>query len=417
MQVPPTPPNELDRLRELDAYQILDTLPEKDYDALTRLAAQICGTPISLVSLVDDHRQWFKSHHGLDAAQTPKEYAFCAHAINQPDSTFIINDAREDERFKDNPLVTGDPHVVFYAGMPLVTQSGLPLGTLCVIDHKPSDLTQEQLESLEHLAGQVMNLLELHKKEREMEKLISELESRNDELEQFAQVAAHDLKSPLNNISMLTDMLEADFGESMGQEGKDMLGMLARSSSKLKSMVDGLLEYSRSERHANVSPEKIKLSVLEEDLQEVLMGMEKGNVKVQSDLREVYTNRTALEQVLVNLTVNAIKYNDKPETEVQINVRETPSKYILEVSDNGPGIPTQMQEKIFDIFQVGSAKDRYGHRGNGIGLATVKKVAEAMGGSISLIDSKKEGTTFRFSFEKPLMKETSSSRPLQNNTS
>ncbi|MER3329975.1 MAG: GAF domain-containing protein, partial [Candidatus Kapaibacterium sp.] len=154
---------ENERLKELESFSILDTLPEEDYDNLTAIAAQICGTPISLVSLLDDKRQWFKSHHGLGVSETPKEFAFCAHAINDNDKVFMIKDAREDERFYDNPLVTDEPFVIFYAGIPLVTDDGLPLGTLCVIDHEPKVLSQSQIDALKALSEQVMNLLRLRK--------------------------------------------------------------------------------------------------------------------------------------------------------------------------------------------------------------------------------------------------------------
>ena len=140
--IPPSiPDNEKERLRELASYSIMDTLSEEEYDNLTAIASTICNTSISLVSLIDDTRQWFKSHHGLDATETPKEYAFCGHAINDPQNVLIVNDSREDERFFDNPLVEGDPYVIFYAGVPLVSQAGLPLGTLCVIDNEPKTLS------------------------------------------------------------------------------------------------------------------------------------------------------------------------------------------------------------------------------------------------------------------------------------
>ena len=158
--IPPKPfPLEKERLAELKSYSILDTLPEEDYDNLTAIAAEICNTEISLISLLDDKRQWFKSHHNLDVSETPKEYAFCAHAINDPKNVFIVQDARNDERFYDNPLVTGEPHVIFYAGVPLLSPKGLPLGTLCVIDHKPKLLSNSQINSLQALSKQVMNIL------------------------------------------------------------------------------------------------------------------------------------------------------------------------------------------------------------------------------------------------------------------
>ncbi len=166
---PEIPANEIARQEELRSYSILDTLPEKEYDEITSLASQICGTPISLISLLDDARQWFKSHHGLGASETPKELAFCAHAINDKFNPLIVTDSRKDERFHDNPLVTDDPNVIFYAGIPLITPNGFPIGTLCVIDNIPKQLDESQVNALVMLSNQLMKLLELRKKKTELE--------------------------------------------------------------------------------------------------------------------------------------------------------------------------------------------------------------------------------------------------------
>ena len=128
MKFPKIPDNEQQRLDALKEYSILDTLPEKEFDEITALASYICKTPISLISLIDDKRQWFKSKQGLSVNETAKEIAFCAHAINKPDEVFIIPDSRKDDRFHDNPLVTAAPFVIFYAGVPLKSENGLPLG-------------------------------------------------------------------------------------------------------------------------------------------------------------------------------------------------------------------------------------------------------------------------------------------------
>ena len=170
MQAASHPSNENDRINALKSYQILDTLSEEEYDALTRLAAQICGTKIALISIIDENRQWFKSKVGLNVPETPRDFAFCAHAINTPNEPFIIEDARLDDRFKDNPLVTTDLNVIFYAGIPLVNQDNFPLGTLCVIDDNPKILSKEQLDGLKTLASSVINLLELRRKNAIVEK-------------------------------------------------------------------------------------------------------------------------------------------------------------------------------------------------------------------------------------------------------
>lgn len=163
MEKPIIPDNELDRLKELDSYKIIGELESEDYDFLTQMAAQICDTEISLISLITNDKQWFLSHHGLKERETPKDLAFCAHAINQPENIFLVEDATKDERFFDNPLVTDYPKVIFYAGMPLVTENGFPLGTICVIDDHPKKLSKKQIDSLKLLANQVVKLLELRK--------------------------------------------------------------------------------------------------------------------------------------------------------------------------------------------------------------------------------------------------------------
>ncbi len=159
MRPPDTPENEAARLAALHAYNILDTQEEAEYDELCLLISEICQTPVALISLVDSDRQWFKSAVGLEARETPREISFCAHAINLP-TILEINDTLEDERFVDNPLVTGAPHIRFYAGAPLITTEGHALGTLCVIDTTPRHLSTRQLETLQTLAQFVTRQIE-----------------------------------------------------------------------------------------------------------------------------------------------------------------------------------------------------------------------------------------------------------------
>ena len=158
----PVPINEAARLEALEEYHILDTEAEQSYDDITALAAHICGVPIAMISLVDQSRQWFKSKAGVTRQETPRDIAFCAHAILQREP-LIVRDALKDDRFDDSALVRDDPHIRFYAGIPLINPEGLALGTLCAIDHRPRQLSVQQQEALHALARQVMALLELRR--------------------------------------------------------------------------------------------------------------------------------------------------------------------------------------------------------------------------------------------------------------
>ncbi|KQR94364.1 hypothetical protein ASG01_00300 [Chryseobacterium sp. Leaf180] len=177
-----TDTNEQQRLQSLQSYHILDTAAEKDFDDITELASAICETPISLISLVDENRQWFKSRHGLDALETERCHSFCAHAILQPKELMEINDAKLDFRFSENPLVTGSPNIRFYAGMPLVDPDGQALGSLCVIDEKPKTLTEVQKNALRILANQVIDKLLLRKNAYDLEQANQKLTEANREL-------------------------------------------------------------------------------------------------------------------------------------------------------------------------------------------------------------------------------------------
>ena len=190
----PLPPNEAERLETLRGHDVLDTPPESDFDDLTLLAAQICQAPIALISLVDENRQWFKSAIGVDAKETSRDFAFCAHAILYSDEVLEVRDALLDPRFADNPLVTADPHIRFYAGAPLVAPDGLALGTLCVIDREPRALSAEQKAALRALSRNVIAQLELRRTLRACREVKDQLKSLNETLEQKVEARTSELQ-------------------------------------------------------------------------------------------------------------------------------------------------------------------------------------------------------------------------------
>ena len=170
----PIPDNEAARLAALREYRILDTEAEQTYDDITALAAYVCEAPIALISLVDESRQWFKSRVGITQQETPRDVAFCAHAILQSEP-LIVRDALKDERFSDSALVTRAPHIRFYAGFPLTTPDGLAVGTLCAIDRKPRHLSAERKAAMQALARQVMALLELRRVSARMAEVLDKI--------------------------------------------------------------------------------------------------------------------------------------------------------------------------------------------------------------------------------------------------
>lgn len=230
--VPPAlPQNERDRLEVLERYEILDTPAEAEFDDLTRLASYICDTPIALVSLTDSHRQWFKSRLGMPVPEAPREIAFCSHAILEPDRPLVVQNALNDDRFANNPLVTSDPNLRFYAGHPLVTPDGYPLGTLCVMDHMPRNLSPAQLEALQILGRCVMAQMEL----RLNLKRLQNQQTRQQEAE--AKLRASDQQI----VNLLENMTDAFFATDrqgcftyinqeamtiLQREGDDILGQL-----------------------------------------------------------------------------------------------------------------------------------------------------------------------------------------------
>lgn len=296
---PSLPNGEFARVEALQRYKILDTPPEIAFDDLTALAASFCNTPIALVSLVDTHRQWFKSKVGITATETPREIAFCAHAIQQPDTLLVVPNALEDERFANNPLVTSEPHIRFYAGSVLVTPDGFPLGTLCVIDRVPRYLSLEQRQSLQALSRQVISQLELRinltrvkRTTIQLKGVAKALHRSNQHLSQTLCELKH-TQSQLIQTEKMSGLgqLIAGIAHQINNPITFIHGNLPHIQNYIQDLLELLSLYQQhhSKPHPKIQQkaEEIDLNFLIEDLPKVLSSAEVGTTRIHELVRSL----------------------------------------------------------------------------------------------------------------------------------
>lgn len=401
MLKPHIPANEQERLSALYEIGILDTMPEEDFDHITMIASELCQAPMSLVSIIDKERQWFKSAVGVNVTETPRELSFCAHAILNPDELFVVPDSRKDERFHDNPYVTGEPHVAFYAGVPLVTESGHALGTLCVLDKKPKELSDHQKRSLRALANQAAALLELRRKSALLNKREQMLMDTNAALERFAYVAAHDLRSPCNRIQALAELLQQYLNGDLSPEAAELIQYISEVSINMRQMIDGILNHARIAHDLHQQREKFTVPELAEVVERLIERSETVTVRFDLSPMTIFSIKSIWIQVLINLINNGIRYNDKQTGWVRIQIAENDTEYIVKVLDNGMGIDEGAQERIFELFETGGSDvAKSASTGTGIGLHTVKRLVRQLDGTISVQSTIGEGATFTVSFKK-----------------
>ncbi|TGD59461.1 GAF domain-containing sensor histidine kinase [Flavobacterium humi] len=382
------------RLNILKSYDILDTDPESDYDNITFLASRICNTPISTITFIDQDRQWFKSKVGFEHNESPREVSFCALAIQRTSRTVVIPNIKEDKEFNIMSVLNGFEKGGFYASVALRDPDGYDLGTLCVIDHTPREMTGDQLKSLEILADQVCKLLELRKKNVKLLEKNELLNLKYSELEHFANVVSHDIKSPLNNIISLVSLFEEYAEGKFNEEGREYLDCITASSYRLRDYVDGLLEYYRSDTVNVLHKEDISINEVLNKIICVLDPKREYHFILPATPVTIRSVKPAIEQILLNLISNAIKYNDKKPVVIEIKCEESENGIMISVKDNGIGIEKKDLDVIFSFFTTLKRKDRFGHYGTGIGLATVEKIVRKINGKINVNSIPNEGSEF-----------------------
>ncbi len=398
---PAIPENESQRLKALQDANILYTPTEEEFDNITQLASFICKTPVSLISLVGEQDQWFKSKYGTELCTSDRGISFCSHAILEPEELMEIEDTRLDKRFEDNPFVIAqtDP-IIYYAGMPIRDYNNMVLGTLCVIDAKPNKLDQSQKKALKSLAKQVEILFELKRKNIYLENIQKQLNEHNAMLKDFAGVVSHDMKMPLANMIIIADILKAKFREKLGTEGLNYLNNLKQAGLKLSGYINGILDHYESDNIAASNNEEFDVHQLLEDIIDLLNITEDCIINLPEDNTIISSNRAALEQIFLNLLGNSLKYNDKPKIIIDIEFSQNPDFYYFSIKDNGIGIPKEKEEDIFKLFTTVAKRDRSGNKGYGIGLSTVKRLVGNLGGNLKVTSEVGKGTRFNFSIRK-----------------
>ena len=394
----PIPQNESARLERLRYYQILDTETEEMFDDLTKLAAKILDVPFCTLSLIDEHRQWFKSSVGIENKETTREISFCQYTIMDKE-VFEVGDATIDQRFKDNPLVTENPGIRFYSGAPLCDEDGHAIGTLCALDLKPRQFTQEQRMMLKLISNTVMRLIQLRREKFEVEKLTLVKD-------EFISNMSHEIRTPLNAIIGFNDLLSKT---PLNEEQANFLKTINVASHNLKKIINDVLDVSKLEGN-KIQLEENPLSISE--LIQHIIKLQFPNAKAKN-LKLLFSldheipdyvlgDQTRLVQILNNLVSNALKFTEDGSVEIRAMVesKQLESTTILfEVKDTGIGIPLEKKQRIFERFEQAENSTTRLYGGTGLGLNIVKKLVALYGSEVQLESEVGKGSLFSFKIE------------------
>ena len=373
-----------------EEFNILKNSLDKDFSELLFLCAEVVEASIAALVIVENGNSWIKSCYGCAPEEIPYWDDLWGKILQQDDIlTFNREDLQKIHRYYSGVI-----------GVPMETASGEKLGLIVILDPAEKVLTKNQKRSLKILVNQKLNVVVFRKQNNEYKRIQKDLEQRYRDLEKFASVVSHDIKSPLANIISLVELLKEENKDSLNEETRQYIEFLSQASHSLRSYVDGLLVFYRSERILEKEGEDVDLNAFFENLT--------GLYTVDPGVEIIYptfgklekVNKAALTQIFMNLISNALKYNDKDERRVEIDFYASEDFYHFEVKDNGNGIPEDSFKKIFELFTTLDLNDRDGNPGSGIGLATVQKLLHHMGGDISIESDPGIGSNFKFQIKR-----------------
>jgi signal transduction histidine kinase len=387
MITPRLPENEHMRLNDVYNSQLLDTPEEKEFNEIVQLASALCNMPISLITLLDNDRQWFKARVGLDVVETSREISFCGHAILQ-DELFEIPDALEDMRFFDNPLVLDGPEIRYYAGVPLVTESGSRLGTLCVIDRLPRSLTDSQRFALKVLAANVIKIAELRIKNKQLHEL-TEMQKL------MIAVISHDVRNPLAALQTILEL--QDDGTLDIEEAAGMLQMVKPQVQTTVNMLNSLVEWGTIQMSKNLFvTTQIDFKQLVEDVfkNERLAAKSKNNELINKVALGyvLKIDPQIIKFILRNLISNAIKFTANGTITVSVNAKLIGMEIF--VSDTGVGMTQETIDRLSDStsYIALTTQGTKNEKGNGLGFMLIKEFVRQLKGSIKVESALNKGT-------------------------
>ncbi len=385
------------RLTELRNLHILDTEEEEIFNDIVKTASEICDAPISLISLLEEERQWFKAKQGIDIDEGKVVDSFCRFTIEEPSGEMIINNAVQDKRFSDNVYVANDPHLRSYMGMSLKTSNGINIGTVCVIDYKEREFTEKQKSCLRSLSNFAMKLIEEKVLQRKLQNQNEILKTLNKNLETFAYSVAHDVKAPLKQIHAFSDLLMMESKNELKEEHYELLKFIASSAKKLTDVTSNLLTFSKK---VQVDTDEYSIvntkPIIEEILDLLDSKREHLQYEIDPKLPSLFTSKLILTQAFQNIISNSIKYrnNKLSKSILKISAIQKGNYIRFDFEDNGIGISKVRLSEIFSIFN----RNLNYEDSTGVGLSVVKELMSKIGGKIKISSEPDEGTVVSLYF-------------------
>ena len=397
----PIPHNEDDRLRELYGLRILDTPTEHEFDDVVELASQICNVPISLISLLEINRQWFKAAKGLNVKETPRELAFCSYTITEDEDYFEVTDTLKDLRFKNNPMVQSEPHLRFYAGTPLVTSHGFKVGTLCVADVKPNHLDEHQVFALKVLSQQVIKMIEIKLQNRKLENQNHHLRHENEMQQLMLSIIAHDVRNPIGAIKGVMDFITSNDVPEIDKQ--KLTGMFSEQLDITLDLLNNLVDWSKMQiNKAEIIFENLNLYDLSESIlkQFKLNAKHKNNQLVNLVDKDLYLNTDSnmIRFILRNLVANANKFTQNGT--ITLYAQDEVDKIMFTVSDTGLGMSKEKIKNLFNKSKTQSTPGTNHEKGSGLGLILTKGFIDCLNGLVQVESEEGKGTAIYIQFKK-----------------